>query len=57
MLKFHREQDQVQLYKCRADASADFVFHASCFENYIKDIRNSNQKMKDLFAAEYKEYM
>ena len=57
MLKWHREQDQIKLYTCRADASADVVFHVKCFDKYLKDIRTSNNNMRSLFEADHKEYM
>ena len=57
MLKNNRDSDQIRLTQCRADAGNNLYRQQECMNSYTKNIRETNEKMKTIFAQEYKNYM
>ena len=43
MIDNHRESDVLRMTNCVQDASQDINMAVKCFDNYLRDIRASNQ--------------
>ena len=56
-LRNYRDSDKIRLDNCVADAGSEIPRLSGCFQNYVRDIRETNKTLKTLFTENHKEYL